>query len=118
MDQVNNRKYHGFWASTMAIGTGEPVSGLSLVRAMDPNSNNEGYKNDTYTGLINALASEPDTPKRLAMYSQVNDIILADAFAMVVTTYPPKMVASSKVHDLVTAASVPSNFWLSDVWLS
>ena len=63
LDQVNNRKYHGFWASTMAIGTGEPVSGLSLVRAMDPNSNNEGYKNDTYTGLINALASEPDAPQ-------------------------------------------------------
>ena len=49
LDQVNNRKYHGFWASTMAIGTGEPVSGLSLGRATDPNSNNEGYKNDTYT---------------------------------------------------------------------
>jgi peptide/nickel transport system substrate-binding protein len=117
LDQVNNRKYHGFWASTMAIGTGEPVSGLSLGRATDPNSNNEGYKNDTYTGLISALASEPDSGKRKAMYSQVNDILLDDAFAMVVTTYPPKMVASSKVHDLVTPQSVPSFFWLSDVWL-
>ena len=118
LDQVNNRKYHGFWASTMAIGTGEPVSGLSLGRATDPNSNNEGYKNDTYTGLINSLASEPDAAKRKAMYAQVNDIILDDAFAMVVTTYPPKMVASAKVHDLVTPESVPSNFWLSDIWLS
>ncbi len=117
LDQVNNRKYHGFWASTMAIGTGEPVSGLSLGRATDPNSNNEGYKNDTYTGLITALASEPDVSKRKAMYSQVNDILLDDAFTMVVTTYPPKMVASSKVHDLVTPQSVPSFFWLTDVWL-
>jgi peptide/nickel transport system substrate-binding protein len=117
LDQVNNRKYHGFWASTMAIGTGEPVSGLSLGRATDPNSNNEGYKNDTYTGLINSLAAEPDANKRKEMYSQVNDILLEDAFAMVVTTYPPKMVASAKVHDLVTPQSVPSLFWLSDIWL-
>ncbi|MBV9325293.1 MAG: ABC transporter substrate-binding protein [Chloroflexi bacterium] len=117
LDQVNNRKYHGFWASTMAIGTGEPVSGLSLGRATDPNSNNEGYRNDAYTELINGLASEPDVGKRKAMYSQVNDILLDDAFAMVVTTYPPKMVASTKVHDLVTPESVPSNFWLTDVWL-
>ncbi len=117
LDQVNNRKYHGFWASTMAIGTGEPVSGLSLGRATDPNSNNEGYKNDTYTTLISSLASEPDADKRKAMYAQVNDILLDDAFAMVVTTYPPKMVASNKVHDLVTPESVPSFFWLTDVWL-
>ena len=68
LDQVNNRKYNGFWASTMAIGTGEPVSGLSLGRATDPNSNNEGYKNDTYTGLITSLASEPDADKRKVMY--------------------------------------------------
>jgi peptide/nickel transport system substrate-binding protein len=117
LEQVNNRKYHGFWASTMAIGTGEPVSGLSLGRATDPNSNNEGYKNDTYTELINSLASEPDVAKRKAMYSQVNDILLDEAFVMPVTTYPPKMVTSKKVHDLVTPESVPSNFWLTDVWL-
>jgi peptide/nickel transport system substrate-binding protein len=117
LDQVNNRKYHGFWASTMAIGTGEPVSGLSLGRATDPNSNNEGYKNDTYTQLISSAASEPDPAKRKAIYSQINDIILEDAFVMPVTNYPPKMVASSKVHDLVTPDSVPSNFWLTDVWL-
>jgi peptide/nickel transport system substrate-binding protein len=117
LDQVNNRKYHGFWASTMAIGTGEPVSGLSLGRATDPNSNNEGYKNDTYTQLISTAASEPDATKRKTIYSQINDIVLDDAFAMIITTYPPKMVTSSKVHDLVTPTSVPSNFWLTDVWL-
>jgi peptide/nickel transport system substrate-binding protein len=117
LDQVNNRKYHGFWASTMAIGTGEPVSGLSLGRATDPNSNNEGYKNDMYTQLIASAASEPDMAKRKQIYSQINDIILDDSFAMVVTTYPPKMVTSSKVHDLVTPDSVPSFFWLTDVWM-
>ncbi|HEX8966410.1 MAG TPA: ABC transporter substrate-binding protein [Chloroflexota bacterium] len=117
LDQVNNRKYHGFWASTMAIGTGEPVSGLSLGRATDPNSNNEGYHNETYSGLISSAAAEPDAARRKDIYRQINDIILDDAFTMVISTYPPKMIASRKVHDLVTPQSVPSFFWLTDVWL-
>jgi len=101
----------------MAVGTGEPVSGISLGRATDPNSNNEGYKNDTYTQLVASAASESDPAKRKTIYAQINDIILDDSFFMVVTTYPPKMVASSKVHDLVSPTSVPSFFWLTDVWL-
>jgi peptide/nickel transport system substrate-binding protein len=101
----------------MAVGTGEPVSGISLGRATDPNSNNEGYKNDTYTQLVASAASEPDPAKRKTIYAQINDIILEDSFVMVITNYPPKMVASSKVHDLVSPTSVPSFFWLTDVWL-
>ncbi len=67
--------------------------------------------------MIAAAASEPDAATRQAIYSQINDILIEDCFGMPVSTYPPKMVTSSKVHDLVTAGSVPSNFWLEDVWL-
>jgi peptide/nickel transport system substrate-binding protein len=117
LDQVNNRKYHGFWASTMAIGAGEPVSGLSLGRATDPNSNNEGYKNERYTQLITSAASEPDPAKRKQIYSQLNDIYLEDSFVMIIANYPPKMVTSKKVHDLVSDESVPSYFWLTEAWM-
>jgi peptide/nickel transport system substrate-binding protein len=117
LSQVNNRRYNGFWGSTMAVGTGEPVSGLSLGRATDPNSNNEGYKNDTYAQLIASAAAEPDATRRKALYSQINDILIEDCFVMPVTTYPPKMVTSRKVHDLVTEDSTPTFFWLENVWL-
>jgi peptide/nickel transport system substrate-binding protein len=117
LDQANNRKYHGFWASTMAVGTGEPVSGLSLGRATDPNSNNEGFKDDRYTQLITSAAAEPDSTKRKALYSQINDILLDESFVMVVSTYPPKIVASAKARDIVTPNSVPSLFTLYDAWI-
>jgi peptide/nickel transport system substrate-binding protein len=117
LDQVNNRKYKGFWASTMAVNTGEPVSGLSLGRATDPNSNNQGFKDERYTSLINEAASEPDPAKRRALYSQINDILLDESFVMCLTVYPPKMVTSSKVHDVITPTSLPTAFMLTDVWL-
>jgi peptide/nickel transport system substrate-binding protein len=117
LSQVNTRKYNGFWGANMAIGTGEPVSGLSLGRATDPKSNNEGYQNDAYTQLIEAAASEPDTDKRRAIYAQINDIFVEDCFVMVVSSYPPKMVTTSKVHGLVTEESMPTYFFLDDVWL-
>ncbi len=117
LNQVNNRLYNGFWASVMAVGTGEPVSGLSLGRGTDPNMNNEGYKNDTYAQLIASAASEPDVTRRKAVYSQINDILIEDCFVMPISTYPPKMVTSRKLHDVVTEDSVPSLFWLDRAWL-
>jgi ABC-type transport system substrate-binding protein len=79
--------------------------------------NNEGYKNEIYGGLIASAASEPDTAKRRAIYGQINDILIEDCFVIPVSTYPPKMVTSRKVHDVVTETSVPTFFWLDNVWL-
>src|SRR5690606_23684227 len=117
LDQVNNRKYRGFWASTMAANTGEPVSGLSLGRATDPNNNHQGFKDERYTNLIHQAAAEPDREKRRAIYSQINVILLDESFVMCLTVYPPKMVTSTRVHDVITPDSLPSSFMLTDVWL-
>jgi peptide/nickel transport system substrate-binding protein len=117
LDQVNNRKYRGFWAANMAVGTGEPVSGLARGRATDPNSNNQGFKDDRYTGLIEAAAAEPDTAKRRQIYSELNDILLDESFVACITTYPPKMVTHAKLHDVVTPESIPSEFYFNEAWL-
>ena len=118
LDQVNNRKYHGMWASTMSVPVGDPITAFSNGRGTDPNSNNEGYKNDTYTQLIAAGAAEPDAAKRKAIYSQLNDILLDDAFVMVLTPFPPRLVTTSAVHDVVTPDSQPTNFIFTDAWLA
>ena len=117
LDQVNNRKYRGFWAANMAVGTGEPVSGLARGRATDPNSNNQGFKDDRYTALIEAAAAEPDTAKRRQIYSEINDILLDESFVACITTYPPKMVTHAKLHDVVTPESIPSEFYFNEAWL-
>jgi peptide/nickel transport system substrate-binding protein len=118
LDQVNNRKYHGMWASTMSVPVGDPITAFSNGRGTDPNSNNEGYKNDTYAQLIAAGAAEPDAAKRKQIYSQLNDILLDDAFVMVLAPYPPRLVTTSAVHDIVTPNSQPTNFYFTDAWLA
>ena len=55
--------------------------------------------------------------KRRQIYSEINDILLDESFVAVVTTYPPKMVTSSKLHDVVTPESIPSEFYFNDAWL-
>lgn len=117
LDQVNNRKYHGMWASTMSVPVGDPITAFSNGRGTDPNSNNEGYKNEKYTQLIASGAAEPDATKRKQIYSQLNDILLEDAFVMVLAPYPPRLVTTAAVHDVVNPSSPPTNFLLTDTWL-
>ena len=118
LDQVNNRKYRGMWASTMSVPVGDPITAFSNGRGTDPTSNNEGYKNERYAQLIANGAAEPDPAKRKSIYSELNDILLEDAFVMVIAPYPPRLVTSAAVHDVVTPTSQPTNFTFVDVWMS
>jgi peptide/nickel transport system substrate-binding protein len=118
LDQVNNRKYHGMWASTMSVPVGDPITAFSNGRGTDPNSNNEGYKNERYSQLIASGAAEPDPAKRKQIYSQLNDILLEDSFVMVIAPYPPRLVTTAAVHDVVTPTSQPTNFTFTDAWMN
>jgi len=100
------------------LAPGDPITAFSNGRGTDPNSNNEGYKNDTNAQLIAAGAAEPDGAKRKQIYSQLNDILLEDAFVMVLAPYPPRLVRTSAVHDIVTPNSQPTNFIFTDAWLA
>jgi peptide/nickel transport system substrate-binding protein len=115
LDQVNNRKYKGFWASTIAVPLGEPATAFLFGRGTDPRSNNEGYKNDRYEQLILTAASEPDPAKRKPIYSQLNDILLEDSFIMSMAPFPPRIVAKATVHDVAVPGRPSFAYW--DAWL-
>jgi peptide/nickel transport system substrate-binding protein len=111
LDQANNRKYHGLWASTIAVPLGDPATAFAYGRGTDPNSNNEGYKNDAYASLIAQASSEPDAAKRKALYSKLNDIILEDSFIMSLAPNAPRLVTTAKVHDIVSKAWPSFNYY-------
>ena len=118
LDQANNRKYHGFWGSTMLVLLGAPSSAFSNGRGTDPNSNNEGFKNDRYAELINLAASEPDVSKRKTYYSELNDIVLDQSFIMPICPSPTTLVTTSKVHDVnIPTADRVDDFAFTDAWM-
>jgi peptide/nickel transport system substrate-binding protein len=119
LDQVNNRKYTGMWASTMLILLGSPASSFANGRGTDPTSNNEGFTNDRYAQLVANAGSEPDASKRKQIYSELNDIVLDESFIMALAPFPARLVVSNRVHDVQSPdATRLDNFAYTDAWLS
>jgi peptide/nickel transport system substrate-binding protein len=116
VDEVNNRRYHGMWASTVVAPLGEPASAYTNSRGTDPVSNNEGYKSERYSQLIASAATEPDVATRKQIYAQLNDIVIDDSFVMFLCPYPVRMVTRAGLHDVVSAES-PGTFLFTHAWL-
>ena len=77
--------------------------------------NASNYKSDAYKDLVSKLLVEPDPSKRKALYSQVNDIILDDAWLLIYATRPDQAVVSTKVHDFQWPPFSRTEF--TDVWM-
>jgi ABC-type transport system substrate-binding protein len=114
--EVNNRRYHGMWASTVVAPLGEPASAYTNSRGTDPVSNNEGYSSERYSSLIASAATEPDVTTRKQIYSQLNDLVIDDSFIMFLCPYPVRMVTRVGFHDLVSEES-PGTFLYTHAWL-
>jgi hypothetical protein len=63
-----------------------------------PTSPQSGFVNADYTQLVNALAVETDSTKQRALYTQLNDILLAHSFLMPIWPIVPGVLTSSKVQ--------------------
>jgi peptide/nickel transport system substrate-binding protein len=55
-------------------------------------------KNDTWIDLVNRASSEPDPAKRKAIYSQINDFLLDQAFGITLTRQLRAAITKSKVQ--------------------
>lgn len=58
------------------------------------------YKDPTWQQLVSQASTEPDSAKRKATYSQLNDIFLDQSFVMPISLYPNISIAGNRVHDL------------------
>ena len=115
-DQANNRKYNGFYSTLNGLAQLEPITLLLGGRVYDPNSNNSGYQNDAYASLLNQAASEPDKTRRQALYSQINDILLDQAWAMPIATGQPRVLTRAAVHGI--GYTLWSSFSYTNAWLA
>jgi ABC-type transport system substrate-binding protein len=115
LSMINNRQYSGLYYAS-ASAQAEPASALTYSKAWDPNNNNQGFKDDTYTNLITTVATEPDAQKRKALYSQINDIFVDQAFVSAIAVLTIIEVATSKLQDITPLAH--DAFSYKDAWLN
>ena len=115
LDQINNRKYSGITIGSQNFAQLEPVTILTRSRTYDPVMNNEGFKSDQYTQLIASAGAEADAAKRKQLYSQLNDLLLDESFAIVISQFRPKLALRSAVHDI--GPTLHEGFSYTDTWL-
>ncbi|MBV9581085.1 MAG: hypothetical protein JO057_21095, partial [Chloroflexi bacterium] len=82
----------------------------------DPSGNsNTGFTSPEYVQLFNAASSEPDNDKRKAIYDQVNDLLLDQAFVNSISSAPARMVTKNYVKDI--GRSLHGAFLFNSAWL-
>jgi peptide/nickel transport system substrate-binding protein len=116
LDQINNHKYTGAYTGTIAYAAMEPVTRMANSRHLDPSGNsNTGYTSPKYVDLFNAASAESDNAKRKAIYEQVNDLMLDEAFVNPIASSPARMLTRAYVKDI--GVSQHGAFLFNSAWL-
>jgi peptide/nickel transport system substrate-binding protein len=113
----NNPPFNGMRLSAGAFAQlSEAGSEFALSRTYGYASNASGFYDDQWTQLASSVATEPDAAKRKQMYSQINDYLLDQSYAMAITPYPDIVATRPNVMDLkyfLSTATNDRNIWLS-----
>jgi len=116
LDQINNHKYTGAYIGTIAYAAMEPVTRMANSRHLDPSGNsNTGFTSPQYVQLFNSASAEPDGGKRKAIYDQVNDLLLDEAFVNSIASAPARMLTKSYVKDI--GLSQHGAFLFNSAWI-
>jgi len=75
-----------------------------------------GFKDPQYEQLVTTIGTEPDAAKRGALYGQLNDFLLDQSFAMVISPNPPRLLARTNVQGLRHLAHEALDF--TSAWLA
>jgi peptide/nickel transport system substrate-binding protein len=96
---VIGHTYQGIYST--AFGTAQlfPATLLS-GSAYNPAGNNEAFQSDQYTQLVSALGAETDATKRAQLYSQINDLLIDEAFVWPIATAPFRIGATARLQGL------------------
>jgi peptide/nickel transport system substrate-binding protein len=112
---VIGRQYKGFYYTTQSYLNMQP--GTPLTGAVfRPGNNNSSFQDETYDKLVSSTTSEPDPSRLKQIYSQLNDIILDQSFAIYPALTAVTSIVKNTVHDLTPTMS--GGWWIyTDTWM-
>jgi len=93
-------KYRGLSGGASGYANFEPITLMTSSTAWNYTGNSSGYQSERYSNLITTASTEPDADKRKAAYSDLNDLILDDAF--VLTVAPTQAFTEEELPQLLT----------------
>jgi peptide/nickel transport system substrate-binding protein len=99
LDAWHTQNYGLYFASDPWANL-EPVTQFTSGSTTNYRGNNGGYLNDDYSKLVTAAATEPDSDKRKALYSQLNDFFLDAAFVYPLASRQTRSVAKPNLKDV------------------
>lgn len=115
LDQANNVKYTGMWASGDNYSNLHPGSLFAVSPGWRVFPNNDGFKDSRWSELVSAANVETDPAKQTSLYSDINNYVLDQCFTYAVSNNPVWWVTTSKFHGLVP--TLHQGFLWTDAWL-
>ncbi len=115
-EEINSRKFPGMYAISTGRSQLQPGTLILSTGGLNPGGNNSGFKSDRYTELANAMAVETDAAKAKQIYSQLNDLLLDEAFCLALSSRSSRFLAKSNLHDV--GYFLHDGFDWRNAWLS
>jgi peptide/nickel transport system substrate-binding protein len=113
---INNRTYPGMFAITSARANLAPGITILSTQGYNADLNNEGFASDEYSSLATSIATETDAQKQKQLYSQLNDLLVDEAFAVAIAAASPRMLLKSAVQGV--GYTMHEGFVWTNVWMA
>src|SRR5215207_4779711 len=113
--QVNGVQYNGLYVSGDSLGNYQPATPLGASPAWSPAKNNSGYKSDRWSELVEAVGTETDPAKQKALYAEVNDFMIDEAWSIVFAERAVIWLARSGVKNVQPTGR--QSFLWHEAWL-
>jgi hypothetical protein len=97
------------WSPTVAGDDSHPQPDVR------PDDEQRGLQVGPVSQLITAAGADADAARRKQTYSQINDVLLDECFAVVISQFRPKLALRAAVHDV--GPTLHEGFAYTDTWL-
>lgn len=114
-DSIHNQTYKGLYTLGDSWASMDPISLFTSGASANVGGNNAGFKEPRYAELVATAATEPDATRRKALYSQINDYMLDQAFQMPIAGNIDRILATARVKNI---GHRRNSVWsLTETWL-
>jgi peptide/nickel transport system substrate-binding protein len=119
LDVVNNWRYQGFWLGGGSFAQLDPATAFTKSRALSVTGNSSAFTapvNAAAVELVGRATTEPDAAKRKQLYSDLNDMLLDEAYIICTSPTANRLITTSKVHGVVPTLHSAQKWW--EAWLA